>query len=123
MPCKESGREKGGEEEVLAGVQSVSLNEVKRFGRSLHDEWHNLLVFGDNLHAMKALMSRCDIRGRVRLVYIDPPFSTNQEFRAGVSRTSTISSSREDQTAYQDLLAGAEYLEFLRERLVLLRSF
>jgi adenine-specific DNA-methyltransferase len=122
MPCKESGREKGGEEEVLAGVQSVSLNEVKRFGRSLHDEWHNLLVFGDNLHAMKALMSRCDIRGRVRLVYIDPPFSTNQEFRAGVSRTSTISSSREDQTAYQDLLAGAEYLEFLRERLVLLRE-
>ena len=113
---------KGKDKEVLANIPSISLSEVKRFGSSLLDEWHNMLIFGDNLPVMKTLMSRSDIKGQVRLVYIDPPFSTNQEFRVGVSRTSTVSSSREDQTAYQDLLVGSEYLEFLRKRLILLKE-
>ncbi|MGC8961706.1 MAG: DNA methyltransferase, partial [Candidatus Bathyarchaeia archaeon] len=52
----------------------------------------------------------------------DPPFSTNLEFRAGTSRTATISASRGDEIAYEDVLVGAEYLEFLRERLILLRE-
>jgi adenine-specific DNA-methyltransferase len=113
---------KGKEGEVLSNIQPISLNEVKRFGRGPLDEWYNLLIFGDNLPAMKALLNRPDIKGQVRLVYIDPPFSTNQVFRSGASRTSTISSSREDQSAYQDLLVGAEYIEFLRKRLILLKE-
>jgi adenine-specific DNA-methyltransferase len=110
------------EGEVLSNIQPISLNEVKRFSRGPPDEWYNLLIFGDNLPAMKALLNRPDIKGQVRLVYIDPPFSTNQVFRSGASRTSTISSSREDQSAYQDLLVGAEYIEFLRKRLILLKE-
>ncbi len=38
----------------------------------------NLLIQGDNLQAMKALLADCDMAGAVDLVYIDPPFSTNQ---------------------------------------------
>jgi adenine-specific DNA-methyltransferase len=111
------------EEEVLNNIRPVSLEEVKRFGSHLlPDEWFNMLIFGDNLPVMKALMERSDIKGQVRLIYIDPPFSTRQVFRAGESRTSTISPSDEDLPAYQDLLVGPEYLEFLRKRLVLLRE-
>lgn len=106
---------------ILNNTISTPLNVVKRFGSSL-DGWHNMLIFGDNLSVMKVLTSRPDVKGRIRLVYIDPPFSTNQEFKAGILRTSTISSSREDQSAYQDLLVGAEYLEFLRKRLILLKE-
>jgi len=47
----------------------------------------------------------------VRLVYIDPPFATKQEFRGS-----------QDQKAYQDKLAGARFLEFLRKRLVFLHE-
>jgi adenine-specific DNA-methyltransferase len=111
------------EEEVLNNIRPVSLEEVKRFGSHLlPDEWFNMLIFGDNLPVMKALMEGSDIKGQVRLIYIDPPFSTRQVFRAGESRTSTISPSDEDLPAYQDLLVGPEYLEFLRKRLVLLRE-
>jgi adenine-specific DNA-methyltransferase len=113
---------KGKEKEFLSNIQSVPLQEVKRYGDYPLDGWYNLLIFGDNLSVMKTLMNRSDIKGQVRLVYIDPPFSTKQVFKSGILRTSTISSSNEDQIAYQDLLVGVEYLEFLRKRLVLLKE-
>ena len=108
--------------DVLTKTPGVPLQEVKRFGDSWWDDWYNLLIFGDNLSVLKAFMGRSDIRGKIRLVYIDPPFSTNQEFRAGSTRTSTISASREDRVAYEDTLIGAEYLEFLRKRLIFLKE-
>ncbi|MBE0415787.1 MAG: site-specific DNA-methyltransferase [Dehalococcoidia bacterium] len=81
-----------------------------------------MLIFGDNLPALKGLTSNPSIKGRVKLVYIDPPFSTDQDFRGGNSRVSTISSSVEDQIAYKDTIIGAEYLEFLRKRLIFLKE-
>ncbi|MBI3353769.1 MAG: site-specific DNA-methyltransferase [Nitrospirae bacterium] len=62
------------------------------------------------------------VAGNVRLVYIDPPFATRQVFRSGNGRTATISASDNDQIAYIDNLSGAEFLEFLRKRLILLRE-
>src|SRR2546428_10957980 len=47
----------------------------------------------------------------IRLVYIDPPFATKREFRGS-----------KDQQAYQDKIAGAEFLESLRKRLVVLKE-
>ena len=47
----------------------------------------------------------------VRLIYIDPPFATKQEFRGS-----------QDQKAYQDKIAGARFIEFLRRRLVVMRD-
>ena len=37
----------------------------------------NLIIHGDNLHALKALMPQ--YRGRVKCVYIDPPYNTGNE--------------------------------------------
>jgi len=47
----------------------------------------------------------------VRLIYIDPPFATKGIFQ-----------SRSQADAYSDLLSGAHYVEFLRQRLILLRE-
>jgi adenine-specific DNA-methyltransferase len=71
----------------------------------------NRLYYGDNLPVLAALMNDQFVRGQVRLVYIDPPYSTKSVFQ-----------SRNQTDAYADLLEGAHYLEFLRERLILLRE-
>lgn len=71
----------------------------------------NLLFYGDNLFALAHLAKEMDFLGKVRLVYIDPPFATGMVFK-----------SRAQVDAYQDLVAGAHYLEFLRQRLIFLRE-
>jgi len=71
---------------------------------------------------MQGLLRQHGLRGKVDLVYIDPPFATNNVFRHNDERTSHISSSHSDAVAYSDTLLGPEYLEFLRERLIFLRE-
>ena len=81
----------------------------------------NKLFFGDNFDALNILIHDFDLKGKVDLVYIDPPFSTNNIFRVG-ERNNTISSSFNDDIAYEDTLQDDEFLEFIRERLVLLHE-
>lgn len=71
----------------------------------------NRLYFGDNLPILVSLFYDPAVRGQVKLVYIDPPFATKSVFK-----------SRTQVDAYADLLAGAHYLEFLRQRLIVLRE-
>ena len=106
------------EEDILADALAVPLQPVRTFGDN-EAGWHNMLIFGDNLQAMKTLLELkkagklCNADGTagVRLVYIDPPFSTRRDFLG-----------TEDQKAYQDKLAGGDFLEFLRKRLILIRE-
>ena len=81
-----------------------------------------MLIQGDNLGIMQSLLQRHRLRGKVDLVYIDPPFATNTIFRHSDERTAHISSSASDKVAYSDTLLGADYLEFIRERLIFLRE-
>lgn len=71
----------------------------------------NRLYFGDNLPTLAHLLQEPNVQGKVKLVYIDPPFATNSVFQ-----------SRAQFDAYQDLVTGAAYVEFIRKRLVLLRE-
>lgn len=80
----------------------------------------NKLIHSDNLSALKTLLD--DYAGKVDLVYIDPPFATNGHFKISDDRANTISSSNGDAIAYSDTLVGADFLEFLRERLIFLRE-
>src|SRR5260370_10251289 len=106
------------EEDIIANTLAVPLQKVRTFGKN-GDDWHNMLIFGDNLQVMKSLLelkktgSLCSRDGSpgVRRVYIDPPFATKQEFRGS-----------EEQKAYQDKIVGARFIEFLRQRLVLVRE-
>ncbi|MCW7075377.1 MAG: site-specific DNA-methyltransferase [Candidatus Methanospirare jalkutatii] len=111
------------EREIISKTPIVNLEKIKDFGkfRPLNN-WNNMLIFGDNLPVLKTLLSDPSIRGKIKLIYIDPPFATNHNFRVGKSRTATISASEEDETAYIDRLHGSEYFEFLRERLILMRE-
>lgn len=82
----------------------------------------NALINGNNLEVLSILLHEYKLAGKIDLIYIDPPFATNGTFTIGKDRTSTISGSSEDDIAYTDTLVGEEFLEFLRERLILARE-
>jgi adenine-specific DNA-methyltransferase len=86
------------------------------------DDINRILFSGNNLEIMQSLLVDYKMSNKVDLVYIDPPFASQNIFRIGKSRTSTISSSASDALAYSDALVGAKYLEFLRQRLILIRE-
>jgi len=99
---------------------AVPLQKVKVFGNVKDDDkWHNKLIFGDNLQVLKKLLKmkeegklkNADGAKGVRLIYIDPPFATKREFRGS-----------KGEKAYQDKIIGAQFLEWLRKRLILLRE-
>lgn len=107
------------EADILANTMSVPLQPVKTFGDEPSDGWRNLLTLGDNLQVLKTLLRMkekgelCNADGTpgIRLCYIDPPFATRREF-VGAKRG----------RAYQDKVVGAEFIEFLRKRLVFIRE-
>lgn len=82
----------------------------------------SLLLQGNNANIMRALLQHHGLSGAVDLVYIDPPFATNTIFRVGSERTSTMSAQLTDSIAYRDTLQGEQFLEYIRERLILLRE-
>ena len=71
----------------------------------------NRLYHADNLDVLASLVRDTNVCGQVRLVYIDPPFGTGGGFE---SRTQAY--------AYDDSVFGPDFVESLRERLVLLRQ-
>lgn len=71
----------------------------------------NKLFYGDNLDVLRFLIHSWNMKGKISLVYIDPPYGTNSIFQ-----------SRNQKDSYKDDLVGSHYIEFLRKRLVLLRE-
>ena len=78
----------------------------------------NLLIFDDNLNAMQFLLQEKAYKNALDLIYIDPPFATNNTFRMG----STISASLSANVAYDDKFSLETYLEFLYYRFILMRE-
>ncbi|HEU5341089.1 site-specific DNA-methyltransferase [Edaphobacter sp.] len=83
----------------------ASVRAIYRAGRT------NGFYFGENLRVLAHLMKDPEVCGKVRLVYIDPPFATQ-----------TVFHSRSLKHAYEDVLSGSRYIEFIRQRLILLRE-
>ncbi len=71
----------------------------------------NRLLHGENLEFLVALLDDQAVCGHVRCIYIDPPYATSMAFV-----------NRNVQHAYSDILQGAAYTEFLRQRLIVLRE-
>lgn len=82
---------------------------------------YNLLIKSNNLIALKQLIINYNLENKIDLIYIDPPFATNNTFTITNGRASTISNSSKGNVAYSDTLKGFEFIEFLRERLILLQ--
>lgn len=106
------------EEDIIADTFAVPLQPVRTFGKN-GDGWSNMLIFGNNLQAMKTLLEMkrngtlCNADGTpgVRLVYIDPPFGTGDVYAI-----------TDDIKAYSAKIQGSNFIEFLRKRLIFLRD-
>ncbi len=95
--------------EILANCPKANLTLMQPAKHS--HGWVNRLYFGENLSVLGTLLDDPTVHGKVSLVYIDPPYSTQSVFE-----------SRDQKFAYHYLLSGAAFAEFLRERLVVLHE-
>ncbi|MBE7091346.1 MAG: site-specific DNA-methyltransferase [Clostridiales bacterium] len=76
------------------------------------------LFYGDNFEIMSALLN--GRKGFIDLIYIDPPFNTNQIFSVSENRANTISRKKGSTIAYSDLMTDDEFIKFMYERFVLI---
>ena len=97
-------RDKLAHADVLAmpHVQPVEIPIASKGGK---------LYQSENLSALLWCRQQADIRGKVRAIYIDPPYATSMTFV-----------DRDANHAYEDHLDGAEYIESLRRRLLVLQD-
>ncbi|CAN5862596.1 site-specific DNA-methyltransferase [soil metagenome] len=110
-------------EDVLAdqdGSFAVPLQIERTFNgeRKLFDDgWRNLIVFGDNLHFLKTCYADKDelikdkVKGKVKLIYIDPPFGTGDQYDGN-----------KGQSAYQAKRKSADFVELIRRRLIVAKE-
>lgn len=97
----------------------------------------NLLAFGDNAAFMKYLLDECDMRGKIKLIYIDPPFFSKANYEAVLRNDATAADTDTDedkggknrnkkvkQFAYTDIWEQGmeEYLRMLCVRLMFMRE-
>ena len=82
----------------------------------------SLLIHGENIEGLNYLLANKKLKGKVDLVYIDPPFATGGNFTITNGRATTISNSKNGDIAYTDTLKGNDFIEFIRERLILIKE-
>lgn len=83
----------------------------------------NLVIHGDNLHALKSLLPRC--AGKVDLVFIDPPYNTGNEgwcYSDGVNSPIMKEWLSTNPVDAEDMLRHDKWLCMMWPRLVLLRE-
>ena len=86
--------------------------------------WMNKIFWGDNLQIMSHLLK--DYRGKIDLIYIDPPFDSKADYKKkievrGLGKAESDSSSFEEKQ-YGDIWTNDEYLQFMYERLLVMRE-
>lgn len=97
------------------------------------DGWFNRLIQGDNLFAMQALLAGDpatglpSMRGKIDLIYIDPPFDSKADYRTKITLPNGDIEQKPtvlEQFAYSDTWADGtiSYLKMLYPRLALIRE-
>jgi len=116
-------------------IESFSAGETPPAVRSCWQEWPagypqgGLLFHGDNKEVLTHLLAN-GFRGKVNLVYIDPPFDSGADYVRKVTLRGATGSAKVDgeqyalgeQIQYTDIWANDNYLQFMYERLLLLKE-
>ena len=85
--------------------------------------WMNRIYWGDNLQVMSHLLK--EFRGKVDLVYIDPPFDSKADYKKIISLhgdSVSSNSSTFEEKQYSDIWSNDDFLQFLYVRLILIRE-
>ena len=94
------------------------------YGKPSEDGWINKIFWGDNLQVMSHMLKK--YRGKIDLIYIDPPFDSKADYKKkikikGIGKAESDSSSFKEKQ-FGDIWSNDEYLQFMYERLILLRE-
>lgn len=87
------------------------------------DGWRNKLFWGDNLQVMSHLLK--GFRRSIDLIYIDPPFDSKADYKKKVKlRGKEVGNDQNsfEEKQYTDIWSNDEFLQFLYERLVLMKE-
>lgn len=98
----------------------AQLKEV--YGESKND-WLNKIFWGDNLQVMSHLLK--DYRGKIDLIYIDPPFDSKADYKKKIKlKGKEVSNDQStfEEKQYGDIWTNDEYLQFMYERLVICKE-
>lgn len=99
-----------------------------------HDQnWSNRMILGDALLVMNSLAEKEKLRGRVQMIYVDPPYGIKfaSNWQASTKKRDVKDGKLEDATrepevikAFRDTweLGIHSYLSYLRERLIVARE-
>ena len=128
-----NSQNKASQREVFApGQASLVDNTQSTLGAALEStHWTNRLIYGDNLMAMAALLAGDEntpsLRGKVDLIYIDPPFDSKADYRTKVTLPGIEIEQKPtviEQFAYSDTWSDgtASYLAMITPRLILMRE-
>ena len=80
-----------------------------------------LLLYGDNFDSLSWLLAN-GYRGRVGLVYLDPPYNSNRTYASRIRLRGKGQPTLGEADAYDDVWQPEDYLQFLADRLLLLRE-
>ena len=106
-------------------------DKSKRVEFYTHEEgWKNKLICGDSLHVMESLLHYENLRGKVQMIYFDPPYGIKYDsnFQQRVDSTKNEEKDQADDVltikAFRDTwcLGIHSYLNYLQERLYLCRE-
>jgi len=109
----------------------TAANRQAHLGDEGNADWTNRLIYGDNLLAMAALLAGDEhtpsLRGKVDLIYIDPPFDSKADYRTKVSLPGVELEQKPtviEQFAYSDTWSDgtASYLAMIVPRLIVMRE-
>ena len=87
------------------------------------DNWINKIFWGDNLQVMSHMLK--DYRGKVQLIYIDPPFDSKAQYKKTIKvKSNDVSNDMMsfEEKQYNDIWTNDTYLQFMYERIILLRE-
>jgi len=113
--------------EVFDPLNNAKIIEIPTY-ENLKDNWHNLLFHGDNKDVLATLLEN-GFRGKIDLIYIDPPFKSGSDYVGKVElrglknldRMEEDKASVLQQTMYFDR-NNDNYLQFMYERLTMLKE-
>lgn len=95
----------------------------ERYGNPDANGWFNKIFWGDNLQVMSHLLK--EYRGKIDLIYIDPPFDSKADYKKKIELKGKHAENDNnffEQKQYGDIWNNDEYLQFMYERLILLRE-
>ncbi len=128
----QSNKGKPAQVSLFADFNGINFDQLVEFYQ--HDQnWSNRMILGDSLLVMTSLAEKERLKGKVQMIYLDPPYGINfgSNWQVSTRKRDVKDGKAEDATrqpeqvkAFRDTwkLGIHSYLAYLRDRLVTARD-